>query len=152
MATVIDKGFDDAEIINESPRSPHIFKDINLFFTRNPATNDITKVTDIQDIKRSVYNLCRTEFGERLFHPEIGAGIRPLLFENFGPMVYTELQERIRNLLTIYEPRVEVENIVIHDPGFMNQDNNTLSIKLYFIVKNIPTQVEEVDVTLQRVR
>ena len=83
MATTIDQGFSDAEIFNESPRSPHIFKDINLFFTRNPATNDVSKVTDIKDIKRSVLNLLRTEYNERLFHPEIGAGIRPLLFELF---------------------------------------------------------------------
>ncbi|SVD34670.1 uncharacterized protein METZ01_LOCUS387524, partial [marine metagenome] len=59
MATEIDQGFSDAEIFNESPRSPHIFKDINLFFTRNPATNDVSKVTDIKDIKRSVLNLLR---------------------------------------------------------------------------------------------
>ena len=151
MATVIDQGFSDAEIINESPRSPHIFKDLNLFFTRNPATNDVTKVTDIQDIKRSVLNLLRTEYNERLFHPEIGAGLRPLLFENFSPLIYTEIRERVENMLKAYEPRVALTDVIVEQP-VENQDQNLLSIKVYFIVKNIPTQLENVDVTLERVR
>ena len=151
MATEIDQGFSDAEIFNESPRSPHIFKDLNLFFTRNPATNDVSKVTDIKDIKRSVLNLLRTEYNERLFHPEIGAGIRPLLFELFTPIVYTEVRERIENMLKAYEPRVALTDVIVEQP-VENQDQNLLSIKVYFIVKNIPTQLENVDVTLERVR
>ena len=46
----------DAQINNEK-RSNRIFKDLSLNFNQNPVTKDITKVTDVEAIKRSVRNL-----------------------------------------------------------------------------------------------
>ena len=40
----INTGFNDAEGVNNSPRSTYIYKDISLFFTRNPVTNDVSQV------------------------------------------------------------------------------------------------------------
>ena len=36
--------------------------------------------------KRSVRNLVNTNFYERPFHPELGSGVRQLLFEPFTPV------------------------------------------------------------------
>ena len=69
MATTVNKGYKDAQIINESPRSNYIYKDLNLFFTKHPMSSDVSKVTDVQAIKRSIRNLILTNKGERLFHP-----------------------------------------------------------------------------------
>ena len=38
----INVGFNDAEGVNNSPRSTYIYKDISLFFTRNPVTGDVS--------------------------------------------------------------------------------------------------------------
>ena len=54
-------------------------------------------------------------------------------------------------MLKAYEPRVALTDVIVDQP-VENMDKNQLSIKIYFIVKNIPTQVQNVDFTLERVR
>ena len=76
----------DAQINNEK-RSNRIFKDLSLNFNQNPVTKDITKVTDVEAIKRSVKNLISLNHYEKPFHPEIGSGIRELLFEPLSPVL-----------------------------------------------------------------
>ena len=67
-------------------RVNRIYSDLDLDFTRNPVTSDVVKLTDVEAVKRSVRNLVNTNKGERPFHPEIGCGIRGLLFEPAGPL------------------------------------------------------------------
>ena len=65
----------DGSITNEK-RSVRIFKDLNLNFAPNLVTNDVSKLTDIEAIKRSVRNLVQLNHYEKPFHPEIGSNIR----------------------------------------------------------------------------
>ena len=76
----------DATQTNESTRSSKIYKDLNLAFEQNTATKDIQKIKDIEAVKRSVRNLINTNHYEKPFHPEIGSGIREMLFENMTPI------------------------------------------------------------------
>ena len=76
----------DASVTNKSNKSVRTFKDLNLDFTRNTVTNDVVKIEDVEAIKRSVRNLVNTNFYERPFHPELGCGVRQLLFEPFTPV------------------------------------------------------------------
>ena len=141
-------GFDDAQSVNNSPRDNFIYKDISLYFTRNPVTSDVTTVTDIQDIKRAVRHIVLLNPGEKPFHPEIGTGVRAALFQNFTAPIKALLSSRIQEQLQKYEPRVEVTNVSFND----NIDNNELSCKIEFNVRNAPQQTEEVDIFLQRLR
>ena len=56
---------------------------LDLDFTRNAVTNDVNVVEDVIAVKRSVRNLVQTNFYERPFNPELGCGVRELLFEPF---------------------------------------------------------------------
>ena len=152
MPITINKGYDDAQIKNESPRSNFIYKDLNLFFTKNPLTKDVSKVTDVQAIKRSVRNLVLTDRGERLFHPEIGGDVKGSLFENFTPIMEFELRSAIENVIKIYEPRVVLEDVKVNDPSGNDLDNNRLRITIQFYLDNVPEVLEEVDVFLNRIR
>ena len=147
-ATEYNTGFDDAQSVNNSPRDNFIYKDISLYFTRNPVTSDVSTVTDIQDIKRAVRHLVLLNPGEKPFHPEIGTGVRAALFQNFTAPIKALLSSRIQEQLRKYEPRVEVTNVSFND----NIDNNELSCKIEFNVRNAPQQTEEVDIFLQRLR
>ena len=147
-ATQYNTGFDDAQSVNNSPRDNFLYKDISLYFTRNPVTSDITTVTDIQDIKRAVRHIVLLNPGEKPFHPEIGTGVRAALFQNFTAPIKALLSSRIQEQLQKYEPRVEVTNVSFND----NIDNNELSCKIEFNVRNAPQQTEEVDIFLQRIR
>jgi len=152
MPITYNTGYDDAQATNESPRSTFIYKDLNLFFTKNPLSSDVSKVTDVQAIKRSVRNLVLTNRGERLFHPEIGGNVHGSLFENFTPITEIELQSTITNTLEIYEPRVILEEVVVNSPTGRDLDNNRLRITVSFTLANVPNKIEEVEVFLDRIR
>ena len=147
-ATQYNTGFDDAQSVNNSKRDNFLYKDISLYFTRNPVTSDVTTVTDIQDIKRAVRHIVLLNPGEKPFHPEIGTGVRAALFQNFTAPIKALLSSRIQEQIQKYEPRVEVTNVSFND----NIDNNELSCKIEFNVRNAPQQTEEVDIFLQRIR
>ena len=145
-------GFTDAESVNNSKRSTFIYKDLNLYFTRNPVTSDVSTVTDVQDIKRAVRNIVLLNPGEKPFHPEIGTGIRGALFENFTPPILQAMRDRIEAVVTRYEPRVTVQSVSFGDPDSQRMDNNELRCQITFVINNVPQDIHEVDLMLQRVR
>ena len=138
----------DASSINKSNRSVRKFyKDLDLDFNRNPVTNDIPTIEDVDAVKRSVRNLVQTNFYERPFHPELGCGIRELLFENYTPIIGIFLKRKISEVITRYEPRVSLNDIALDD----EPDRNRLKVSIYFYVQNVPDPVV-VETFLQRLR
>jgi phage baseplate assembly protein W len=152
MATEYNEGFSDAQSVNNSSRSTYLYKDLNLFFTPNPVTSDVSTVTDVQNIKRAVKHLVLLNPGEKPFHPEIGTGIRDALFENFSPPIRESLRMRIENVIQTYEPRVTVQEVTFNDPDYQRMDNNELRCSISFSINNAPNQLQEVEVALQRIR
>ncbi len=125
----------DASITNKSKRSTRIYKDLDLNFTRNPVTNDILRIEDVDAVKRSVRNLVQTNFYERPFHPELGCGIRGLLFENYSPIIGIFLKRKIAEVINRYEPRVSLVNVTLDD----DPDRNRLkSFSLFLCSKIYP--------------
>ena len=152
MAKTINAGFDDAESVNQSSKTTFLYKDISLYFTKNPVTGDVTEVTDVQDIKRSVRNLVLTNRFDHPFHPEIASRVRESLFEMFTPITINIIRNAIVEILTIYEPRVFVTAVEVADPEYSYMDQNTLPIKIFFTLQNAPETLEEVNVVLERIR
>ena len=152
MAIEYNEGFSDAQSVNNSSRSTYLYKDLNLFFTPNPVTSDVSTVTDVQNIKRAVKHLVLLNPGEKPFHPEIGTGIRDALFENFTPPIREALRMRIENVIQTYEPRVTVTEVTFNDPDNQRLDNNELRCLIGFTINNAPQITEEVEVMLQRIR
>ena len=150
-AEQVNIGFTDAQGVNNSPRDTYIYKDFSLFFTPNPVTGDVTMVTDVQDIKRSVRNLVLTNRFDHPFHPEIASNVRDLLFEQFTPITQTLVRNRIEEVLENYEPRVSVTAVEVVDPEFQHMDNNSLNVSIHFTLRNDPN-IQTVDVILERVR
>ena len=137
----------DASNTNKSNRSTRLFKDLDLNFTRNPVTNDVTKIEDVDAVKRSVKNLVQTNFYERPFHPELGCGIRELLFENYTPITGIFLKRKIEEVITNFEPRVMLNQITLDD----DPDRNRLKVSIYFYVVGVEDPVV-VETFLERLR
>jgi phage baseplate assembly protein W len=138
----------DATSTNRSKRSVRIFSDLNLNFTRNPATKDVAKLYDIEAVKRSVRNLINTNEGERPFQPTLGSGIRELLFENMSPIIETLIKDRIAETINVYEPRAQLTSILIQGDIDRNEYLCTISFRV------VNTTMEPVTITefLQRLR
>ena len=149
-AQEVNVGFSDAEGVNNANVDTYIYKDLSLFFTPNPVSGDVTMVTDVQDIKRSVRNLVMTNRFEKPFHPEVASHVRDLLFERFTPITFNLLRNRIETVLANYEPRVSVTDVEIDDSG-QAMDNNNLNVRIFFTLRNDP-QIQSVDILLERIR
>ena len=132
MARTVNTGLQDAEQVNESPSSSYIYKDINLFFTKHPVSDDVTSVTDVQAVKRSVRNLVLTNQGERLFQPDIDSGIGILLFENFSALTTSRLESVIKQAVEKYEPRADLQNVTVR----AKEEENAYQIIITYIPDN----------------
>ena len=138
----------DASSTNKSKKSVRsFFKDLDLDFTRNVVTNDVVKIEDVNAVKRSVKNLIQTNNYERPFHPELGCGIRELLFENFTPLTGIFIRRKVEEVITNYEPRARLSQVTVNE----QPDRNAIGVTVYFYVMNIPEQVS-VTTLLQRIR
>jgi len=140
--------FRDAEATNNSDRNAQVFSDLNLNFVAHPLTGDITKLTNIEAVKRSVRNLINTNFYERPFHPEIGSNVRAVLFEPVSPIVEDILSRHIRDVIENFEPRVELINI----NSKARLDENAYTVTIEFFVRNSPSGVQTVNLFLERLR
>ena len=142
-----------------STKQSRKFKDIDLNFGRNIVTNDVNTVEDVIAIKRAVKNLVQTNFYERLFHPELGCGVRQLLFEHYTPLTSVFLKRKIEEVLVNNEPRISLTSIIINDDTFesMNPaigediDSNRLRVDIHFYIIGIALP-QVVNVQLQRLR
>ena len=132
--------YDAGRTSNQSGRSTRIYKDLDLDFGRNTVTNDVNKLTDVEAVKRSVRNLINTNHFERPFHPEIGGNVRALLFENMTPLTALNLQRKIEEVLSNFEPRAKITQIIA-DPD-MDRNGYRLEIKFYVIGIQNPVTVE----------
>jgi phage baseplate assembly protein W len=150
-ATTYNIGFKDDEAVNNSSRSNYIYKDLNLFFSRNPVTGDVSTVSDVQNIKRAVRNLVLLNTWDKPFHPEIGTNVRGSLFENFTPIMVAVLREKIEESIKRYEPRVTVTDVSFGEVE-QHLDNNELRCTIEFTINNVPERIEEVELMLQRIR
>ena len=137
----------DASSTNKSKKSTRTYVDLDLDFTRHPVTNDVVKITDVEAVKRSVRNLINTQFYERPFHPELGCGVRDMLFENYTPMTGIFMRRKIEEVLSNYEPRASLSSIQVNE----QMDRNAIDVVVNFYVLNLPNPVS-VTTTLQRIR
>ena len=137
----------DATNTNESNRTSRTFRDLDLDFGLNPVTKDVNKLTDAEAIKRSVRNLINTNNYERPFRPEIGSGIRGLLFEPMTELTSHFMQVKIAEILNQFEPRISVSNIIINN----QEDRNAYSVSIHFLIKGTQEPVV-VDTFLERLR
>ena len=137
----------DASSTNKSKKSTRTYVVLDLDFTRHPVSNDVVKITDVEAVKRSVKNLINTQFYERPFHPELGCGVRDMLFENYTPMTGIFMRRKIEEVLRNYEPRASLTSIQVNE----QMDRNAIDVVVNFYVLNLPNPVS-VTTTLQRIR
>tara|TARA_R110000824_G_scaffold379981_1_gene572176 strand:+ start:21 stop:287 length:267 start_codon:yes stop_codon:yes gene_type:complete len=84
---------------------------------------------------------------EKPFQPEINSKIRSLLFEPSTPLVKIKLKKSIEEVLTKYEPRINLNNVVVS----ADMDNYSYIITINYQTKNQP-EVQTVTVQLERLR
>ena len=119
-----------------------------MFFNKKTTSKDISKVTNIQAVKRSVRNLVLLNHYEKPFHPEIGSGVRDMLFENMTPTTSHILTRKIEMVIENFEPRARLISV----RAIPDLDRNAYECRIEFYVVNMPTELVDLTVFLERLR
>ena len=123
------------------------YADLSFDFTANPQTGDVATVKDAVSVKRGIKNILLTAPMERLFQPELGSGIKNLLFEPMTPLTEQRLADACRGAIDAWEKRAEVRNIAV----IPEEEYNRYRVAIKFNINN-SLETEQVDVFLNRER
>ena len=123
------------------------YTDLSFDFTANPQTGDVATVKDAVSVKRGIRNILLTANFERLFQPEIGSGIKNILFEPMTPLTEQRLSDACRDAIEAWEKRASVIDIAV----ISEEDYNRYRVAIKFNINN-SLVTEQVDVFLNRER
>ena len=119
-------------------RVSQAFKDISMTFQSNPLNDDLIVIKNENAIARSLRNIVFTKPGEKFFNESFGSRISESVFENIDSITATIITDEIRESITNYEPRVNLESV----DAFPDYDNNSFNVTITYDVvgSEIPTQ------------
>ena len=123
------------------------YKDLSFDFTANPQTGDVATVKDAVSVKRGIKNILLTAPFERLFQPEIGSGIKNILFEPMTPLTEQRLSDACADAIEAWEKRASVIDITV----ISEEEYNRYRVAIKFNINN-SLETEQVDVFLNRER
>lgn len=121
------------------------FRDFSLTFDKNAVTDDVLSLTNEAAIKELVKNIVRYNFFEKPFDPAFGGNIVGLLFENATAGLEAEISQRVEDTINKYEPRVTCYDVVTQ----FDEDNNDLSIEIYYIIEGIPAKLDNLEIAFK---
>jgi len=140
--------YKDAQSNNDITRNVRQYTDLDLFFGRKSSDSDISKVTNIQAVKRSIRNLVLLNAYEKPFHPEISGGVREMLFELMTPITAQIIAKQVENVINNFEPRAKLVGVRVQP----DLDRNLYALTIEFYVVNAPTELVDMSVMLERLR
>ena len=124
------------------------FKDLSASFQTNPLSNDLIALKNESAIARSVRNLVLTIQGERPFQPVLGTGVNNLLFDNMDKLTASAIRSELRTTIENYEPRVEINEIIV-DPDF---EGNAFHVTLQYFIIGMDVPEQELTFALEPTR
>jgi len=138
----------DAQLNNKSNSNVRQYVDLDLFFSKKTSNRDISDVTDVQAVKRSIRNLVLLNSFEKPFHPEIASGVRDMLFELMTPVTAALLARQVQDVIENFEPRARLTGV----RAIPDYDRNSYSVTIEFYVVNTPTELVDLTIFLERLR
>jgi phage baseplate assembly protein W len=123
------------------------FKDLDLNFTSHPIKKDVNRHYNEKAVINAVKNLVSTNFYEKPFQPDYGAGIRGLLFEPVDSVFGASIERKLTEAINNYEPRVAIESMT----AIPAPDENGYKVIMVFYIINSPNPVT-INFFLERIR
>ena len=109
------------------------YKDMAYSLFANPMSGDVGKKVGASAVKGALVSILKTNFGERLFAPEFGTGIRALLFEQMNPITEQRIKKKVEVALARHEPRAEVLGISVK----AQEEQNRYEVSILFNVASV---------------
>ena len=124
------------------------YSDFTDNFDQTPFGNNLSLITNEEDVSQSIRNLVFTNYGERLFQPSIGCNVTGSLFELSGIPLINLLQDSISSTIIRNEPRCSLESVIVQDPSNVNNpttpaasDKNSIEVTIKYSLINNPNIV-----------
>ena len=111
------------------------YKDFNFSFAHNPMSGDLGKKSGANAVKGAMLSIMQTNYGERMFQPDLGSGIRGLLFEPMNPITEERLKQEVKDCLKRSEPRATVLGVTVEG----QEEKNRYKVSILF---SISTEAE----------
>jgi uncharacterized protein len=86
-----------------------------------------------EKIRQSIWIILSTAPGERQMRPDFGCGIHDLVFEPNTAALRGLVQQRVKETLTRYEPRIDVTDVRVETPP---EQRNYLLIKIDYRIRS----------------
>ena len=106
------------------------YKDFSFNFSHNPMNGDVAKKTGANAVKGAMLSIMKTNYNERMFQPEVGSGIRALLFEPMNPITEERLKQEVIDCLQRSEPRASVVGVTVEG----QEDKNRYKVSILFTI------------------
>ena len=116
-----------------SVRTDREYKDMAFSMFANPMSGDIGKKTGADAVKGALVSILKTNFGERLFAPEFGTGIRGLLFEPMEHKTEQRIKKEVESAVARHEPRAEVLGVSVK----AQEEQNRYEVSVVFNVASV---------------
>ncbi len=129
------------------PTYANEYQDLDFDFTANPITGDVAKVKNVTSVKRGINNILLTENSERLFQPEVGSGLKNLLFEPMTNLTAQLLEDEVRSAIDAWENRAQIININV----IPEEEYNRYRVAVVFRLMTDTTE-QQTEVLLSRER
>lgn len=136
-----------ADAFTELTNQDEVYSDFLVNMNPHPVSGALLRFVNEKAVTRSIRNLILTNPGERLYQPDIGSGIRSLLFEPMSQFTANTLRKLIEDTIRKYEERAQVLAVEV----IPDEERNRYTVTIVYMLINKPDPVT-VNVTLQRVR
>lgn len=83
-----------------------------------------------EDVREAILIILQTNPGERVMRPTFGAGLRDFVFEPVNTTTMALIQTRVQGSLVDWEPRIDVQSVVVTVTGELNVLNVDIA---YFV-------------------
>lgn len=136
-----------ADAFTELTNQDEVYSDFLVNMNPHPVSGALLRFVNDKAVTRSIRNLIMTNPGERLYQPDIGSGIRSLLFEPMSQFTANALRKMIEDTIRKYEERAQVLAVEV----IPDEPRNRYTVTVVYMLINKPDPIS-VNVTLQRVR
>lgn len=118
----------------------YTYRDLGMNFSAHPVTGDLVCRTDASSVLQSIRNLLGYRTGDVIMAPDIASNINKLLFEINDSLTRYSVEEKIKEVIRLYEPRAELQEVRVEKTA----NPNAVAIRVRFFILNQEDAIEDV--------
>ncbi|MGB3464158.1 MAG: GPW/gp25 family protein [Cyclobacteriaceae bacterium] len=96
------------------------------------SAGSVIMTSEEQNIIDNLDVLFKTKVGERIMNFDYGSKLNQLVFDKIGAKMEGDIEETITNAILFYEPRINLQEIIIDDSSYKN---GLINIQVNYVIR-----------------